>query len=156
MKYLCFSISDQSEEGLAEFAKYVRFEQEAGQIENNVITARGSWGGETEASFIMNSLDFLRAVEGTKYVVGQECIMEISECNKRYADIVHLDEEGMRLEISRFSVGCLKSVSREEAEANGDYTYRPDMDTYWIAQHGNPDHVPNPVHTDGAYQPSAR
>lgn len=131
MKYVIFSIDDQSPMGVLNFLKHFNERDTKG----TVVQCVGSYKGETEWSFLTLWEDFRDHVAFHNFVGGQESVLRISECNKQYAQLLYQDG-------AEQSLGSLKSVSKEEALKHDAWTYRPDLDVYWIAVQGNPDTVP--------------
>lgn len=131
MKYVIFSTDDQSPFAVQAFNSHVANAETKGHI----LPCVGSYKGETEWSWICREDDFKNVVIPTGAIQNQESVLEVSECNKQYAVLVYRDG-------TREGVGSLKSVDREEALRHDAWTYRPDIDTYWITVKGNPDTVP--------------
>lgn len=100
---------------------------------NNIIPLIGMYSGVRERSFMMEREDFLNCVPVT-YYYNQESILWVTECNKQYATLEYSDgtAEG---------IGCIRCVSEAEALAADGWTYRPDLDKFYIAVDGNPDRV---------------
>jgi len=134
MKYTIFSIDGvERTDNLRKFLNFILENKAYDNIKHNCIQCIGSYKGELELSFIMRISDF-KVVVDAGFVDGEESFVEFSECNKRYADLVWKD--GVRQ-----GLGSLKSVTKEEAMKHDSWTYRPDMNTYWITVKGNPDTV---------------
>ena len=87
----------------------------------------GVYMGQKEESIIINA-DHEPLVLSLCRDYNQECYM-IAETHKhglRKAYFVYLDDGRKEF------MGYLRSVSRERALESDGYTYRPDMDKYWI------------------------
>lgn len=111
----------------------------SGQCKNwggNFIQCVGSWEGKLEPSFICQTRDYEDHIKTSGYVDGQECVLQVSECNKQYAQLLYPNG-------TTESLGSLKSVAKDRAMEEAGWTYRPDLNTYWITVSGNPDTVPN-------------
>lgn len=135
MKYTIFSVDNHT--NLRKYARFLRYVSELeamDKLSGNVIPCISSYEGKLEPSFLCLTKDYEEFFKNHTSLKEQECVMQISECNKRYAQLVYPDG-------STFHLGCLKDVPAEEAKKKWEWTYRPDMDTYWIAVKGNPDHV---------------
>ena len=132
MKYVIFSIDNQHDA----FWRGVLAGMFKG-AKGNLIPCVGSYAGETEFSWLCLREDFDNLIAGTDLIAEQESIMAISECNKQYARLEFLDGER-----DNVGLGSLKSVGKEEAMQHSGWTYRPDINIYWVAVKGNPDTVP--------------
>jgi hypothetical protein len=99
---------------------------------SSLIHTIGLFEGTLEKSYLCNRKDFEEIVVDWGWVNNQHCVLGVTSCNKAYAQIEY---------ISRYieQVGCMHSVTKEEALSSPAYTYRPDLDLYWIAKVGNPD-----------------
>ena len=135
MKYTIFSIDNVTDwRVMSRFMRFVDELQAMGKMKGKAIQCVGMWEGALEPSFLCRTDDYLEHIDGSGYVDKQDAIMQVSECNKQYAQLVwHTGE--------RESIGSLKSVSKDEAWQQEGFTYRPDLDIYWIAVEGNPDTV---------------
>ena len=103
---------------------------------SNLIKLIGAYKGETENAYLARVADFDAFVKPMGFVANQESILRVSECNKRYAVLEYLADGTQQ------DLGCLKDVPEAEAKAQEAWSYRPDIDVYWIAIKGNPDHTP--------------
>lgn len=92
----------------------------------------GHWEGVTSQSFIMDEVEFNRLVRNSGMVDKQECFMHVTSCNKAYASLEYQD--GLSI-----ALGSMHQVSMEQAMRSDGWTYRPDLDVWWVAAHGNPD-----------------
>lgn len=137
MKYVIFSIDNVNDtHAMAKFMRHMDTQRAMGKMSGNMVHCIGSYKGEIEPSFLMRFDDFQEHVIGRGFVENQESILRVSECNKQYAELVYADQ-------SRESIGSLKSVSKDEAMKHDAWTYRPDLNIYWVAVQGNPDTVHN-------------
>ena len=103
----------------------------------SAVPAVGCYKGAREFAWVMAKPQFDAAIRASVFVVEQESVMLVTSCNKMYATLEYLDSDegcGNRLEF----LGSMHEVSPEEAEASDAWTYRADMDVYWVAK-GNPD-----------------
>ena len=102
--------------------------------DGNFVPIIGCYKGKLENAFICTQSDFNRFIRGTVYIVGQESVLHIASGNKQEAHLEYLADG------RRESLGSMHQVTREEAMASDGWTYRPDLDIYWVAKKGNPDH----------------
>lgn len=143
MKYTIFSIDDEQD---ASTRIGFRLMFAMSDARGNLIECRGSYKGKTENAFMCRSDDFDAFVWGTGWVDEQESVLRVSECNKQYARLDYADFSNPVVDehnpVRSEGIGSLKSVSEEEAMQHAAWTYRPDLNIYWIAVEGNPDHTP--------------
>ena len=132
MKYTIFSID-------GEASSYVRQDFEFMFKDDNrtigsCVPLVGMYKGEHENSYVCLSEDFNSFVLPMGFVTNQESILRVSECNKKYTTLVML-EGGKQTHL-----GCMKSVTEAEAMKEDAWTYRPDLDQYFLAVRGTNDH----------------
>lgn len=136
MKYTIFSIDKWYEvHQIAKFLRHVDTLSALQKLQGRVIPCVGSYEGVLEVSYICRSDDFDTHILNSGYVSGQESFVRLSECNKQYAELEY-QHTGVRK-----SLGSLKSVDKDTAMKETAWTYRPDLNTYWITVKGNPDTV---------------
>lgn len=135
MKYTIFSIDEVNNlHKLAKFTRHIDTQVAMGNLSGSVVTCIGSYKGEIEQSFMMLTADYETHVKPHGFTDKQESVLLVSECNKQYADLLFSNG-------SRLSIGSLKCVTKEEAMKQEAWTYRPDINQYWVAVDGNPDTV---------------
>lgn len=105
-----------------------------GQLEGHILPMLGKYKGKTEHCFICRRDDFDKHIRGSEYIKGQESIMMVASGNKMEVRLEYLDQRSPPV-----GLGCMHEVCREEAMQADAWTYRPDMDVFWIAKKGNPD-----------------
>lgn len=132
MKYTIFALDDQSAAGIQRFHNFVA----ATTMTSTPQLLIGSWEGTPEISFIVTTEDFDFYLLGTCFVAEQECVMRFSECNKRYCELHYLRGEEYTGEVD--VLGCLHTVSAEEAATHAGWSYRPDLGQFWAAKPGKP------------------
>lgn len=106
-------------------------------LEGGIMPVFGSWRGRVEQSFVMDTDDFKAHVLHSGMVDNQEAFLVVSSCNKAYAKLWYPREEGT--DACWIGVGCMHQVDKDEAMASEGWTYRPDMNAYWVCKTGNPD-----------------
>ena len=138
-KYTIFSIDDVNDiHALAKFTHYLDVKKAMQELKSEVKVCVGSYKGQLETSFLMRSDDFERFINcrsGWPFIKNQESILRVSECNKQYATLEYLATGKKEF------IGSLKCVDKDTALKQDAWTYRPDVDQYWIAVQGNPDRV---------------
>lgn len=139
MKYTIFSIDNHTDlRTMARFLRYLDELRAMNKLSGNVVQCIGSWEGKLEPSFLCRSDDWFKFIAHSTYVEGQECVMQVSECNKQYAQLVY-NHGGDWMDT--WFLGSLKDVDKEGAMMHKGWTYRPDLNTYWVVVTGNPDTV---------------
>lgn len=87
----------------------------------------GVYNGSKETSFLVRDTEHNRkVVDVLAHTYDQECVM-----------VLHPHIHGMYKAYFAYRdrkefMGYLRSATKEVAEAQGDYSYRPDIDTYFI------------------------
>lgn len=104
-----------------------------GQLEGHILPMLGKYKGKTEHCFICRRDDFDKHIRGSEYIKGQESIMTVASGNKMEVGLEYLADGRI------VDLGCMHEGCKEEAMQADSWTYRPDMDVYWIAKKGNPD-----------------
>lgn len=125
LKYTIFSIDNFTD--LHTLAKFLRLVDEARAMDKMVGTVKpliGSYEGKLEYSFIMRTDDFHTIVANSGYVANQESVMQVSECNQKYCQLVYPDGETEYL-------GRLRETGDMLPEYDEDFSYRPDTNTYF-------------------------
>ncbi len=85
--------------------------------------AIGFFEGKYEHSFIMLEKDFEEFVKPLGFVKGQKsflCIPDVGECSLKYQDGVEV------------IIGSLFIMGLKHAASNGNWTYLPEDDIYWV------------------------
>lgn len=132
MRYTLFSIDDEASPALRQ--SFETMFKEDRRTVGSCIPLTGMYKGKREYSYICLSDDFNIFVLPMGFVANQESILRISECNKKYTTLVILSGG------SEKHLGCMKSVTEEQAMKSDAWSYRPDLDQYFIAVKGNNDH----------------
>jgi len=129
MKYVIFSI-----DGQEDYVERMLFENSFRTSKKTVGSLKpltGSYKGAKEYSYICLAKDFF--VICGPWVLNQECILTVTECNKKYTHALYQDGTHEYL-------GCMKSVTEAEAKATDAWSYREDLDTYFITDINGNDH----------------
>lgn len=135
MNYVIFSIDNVTDlHSLSKFLHFVDVQRAMGRLKGEMKLCIGAYKGALEQSFLMTEHDFAHYIEGSEYVVGQESVLLVEDGHygETYASLHYL-MDGVR-DGEQVHLGLLKSVKKIVALAQGDWTYRPDLDTYWIAE----------------------
>lgn len=135
MNYVIFSIDNVHDlHTLAKFLHSMDVHRAMQRTTGEMKICVGSYKGVLETSFIMTEHDFGAFVEASEYVQHQESVLLVEDGHKgaMYASLWYLDR-GLR-DGEHYSLGRLKSVDKSVALEQDAWTYRPDLNIYWIAQ----------------------
>jgi hypothetical protein len=129
--YVIFSVDNvQDVRTLAQFSHHLDMKRAMQKTKDSVKTCIGSYKGVMEQSFIMSRGDFDLVVRGTKWVENQESILHIEDGNagKVYGELEFLSDG------SRQYLGQVSEVPQDEAMQHDGWTYRPDLNKYFIVE----------------------
>lgn len=135
MNYVIFSIDDVHEvHTLAKFTHTVDVHRVMQRMQGDMKICVGAYKGALETSFIMTEYDFAAFIEGSEYVLNQESVLLLEDGHRgnTYASLHYLSR-GVR-DGEHVSLGLLKSVDKSVALMQDAWTYRPDLNIYWITE----------------------
>ena len=135
MNYVIFSIDDVHEvHTLAKFTHTVDVHRVMQRMQGEMKICVGAYKGVLETSFIMTERDFATFIEGSEYVLNQESVLLVEDGHKgnTYASLHYLSR-GVR-DGEHVDLGLLKSVDKSVALMQDAWTYRPDLNIYWITE----------------------
>jgi hypothetical protein len=135
MNYVIFSIDDVHEvHTLAKFTHTVDVHRVMQRMQGDMKICVGAYKGVLETSFIMTEQDFAAFIEGSEYVLNQESVLLVEDGHKgnTYASLHYLSR-GVR-DGEHVDLGILKSVDKSVALMQDAWTYRPDLNIYWITE----------------------
>lgn len=135
MNYVIFSIDNVTDlHTLAKFTHHVDVQRAMKRMKGEMKLCIGAYKGVLEQSFIMTELDFGAFIEAGEYVQNQESVLLIEDGHhgEMYASLWYLDR-GLR-DGEHVSLGILKSVDKSVALSKDAWTYRPDLNIYWITE----------------------
>ncbi len=124
MHYVIFSVANDLHTR-AKFLRHIDTQRAMDHLKGNMVLCIGATGGVLEDSFILCAEDFNEFVRNSPYLKDQ-------------VSVLHVRGERMHCEFEFFCMdnkctgGCMVQVTAQEAFDNGSWTYRPDMNTYWI------------------------
>ena len=122
--YCIFTIDTQDNpRARAMFESYMRM-----FAKHKVVPCIGSYKGEQAYYYICHRSDFEKQILKSTWITTQESVVLFTECNKKYAQLVYLDDRPNE------HLGSLRDVPEMEAKAQDAWIYRPDMGCYWIAR----------------------
>jgi hypothetical protein len=124
--YVVFSIDNVNDvHVLAKFLRHVDTARAMNRMQGGIQQCIGMYNGLLEVSFIMREDDFNEHVKPFGFTDNQECVLHIVGSDMQ-ASLVSLTEVK--------DIGFYEAVSHEEAANATSWTYRPDMDQYFIAR----------------------
>ena len=135
MNYVIFSIDNVHDlHTLSKFLHHVDVQRAMQRMQGEMKLCIGAYKGVLEQSFILNQPVFDAFVEGSEFLQGQESVLLVEDGHKgeMYASLWYLDQ-GLR-DGEHVSLGLLKSVDKSVALAQDAWTYRPDLNIYWITE----------------------
>ena len=101
---------------------------------NRFKKVTGCYKGIKEKALVCSKGTFLELLRNSPELIeNQESILVTTRCNKLYTSLMFF-QDGYRLEL-----GSLHTVPKEEALYCEAWSYRPDLDKYFVAKMGNPD-----------------
>lgn len=137
MSYVIFSIDNEDNPfAMHLFMDYIDMVRSRAKT-SNLIPCVGSYNGQKENAFMWSLNDFNAHIRGSIFVTRQESILHVASGNKMEAELEYLQPDAAIL--THEFIGCMHQVCKEEALVSAAYTYRPDLNMYWVAKHGNPD-----------------
>jgi hypothetical protein len=131
MAVVIFSIDDVSNpRTLRKFIKMVDDLKAVGKLQGDFVLTFGMWKGVMEQSFLMCEEDFYQYVWESDWVEDQEAFLIVEVGPKGNQSAYLLDSDRASAEY----MGELKEVSFKEAAKHDGWTYRPDLNLYWIVE----------------------
>lgn len=125
MSYVIFSIDDVTDtRKLAKFLRHFDTQVALTKTKGYLMSCIGSYKGKLEQSFICHYDDYLDFVVPYGVVTNQESVLWIDSGDCLMCD-PEMNEEPIFL-------GELKEVSKKKALKSEGFTYRPDLDVYWV------------------------
>ena len=114
------------------FMKRVNELKALGNIKENVRLCVGSWMNELEYSYCLRKQDFDRYFIEGRFVVNQECFMQLHPVNPRNPNRLHayLDWKNGEKE----NLGQLQEIGKEYTDAHESWTYFCDTGKYFVTE----------------------
>lgn len=130
MSYVIFSI-DNGHSIKAQFNFYSDLisAKAQGHIKDNVVQCIGGWEHKLENSYLVTARDY-KYISGLEALKNQDCAVKIKDGVTRKSSLLYSDGREVQ-------IGNMTKVSKDEAMWNFGrgcgFTYRPDVDTWWMA-----------------------
>lgn len=129
--YVIFSIDNVHDvHTLAQFSHHLDMKRAMQKLKGKPVLCVGSYKGVMEQSFILLRDDFDLVVRDTQWVKDQESILHLEDGHK---GVVYGALEYLATGTTEH-IGIVKAVSQAEAMQHDGWTYRPDLNTYWITE----------------------
>ena len=135
MNYVIFSIDNVHDlHTLAKFTHHMDVQRAMQRMKGEMKICVGAYKGVLEQSFILTEHDFAATIEGSIFIDQQESVLLVEDGHRdeTYASLHYLSG-GVR-DGEHVSLGLLKSVDKSVALEQDAWTYRPDLNIYWITE----------------------
>jgi len=138
-EYVIFAIdNDDDVHTNAKFLRYVDEREVMGKTKGKMKLCIGSYKGKLERSYIMRWDDFMEHIAESGYVDNQESILILRDgyYGKVYATLKFNNDESKfpNVGYDDLFLGEFKSIPSNEAQYEEAWTYRPDLDTYYVCE----------------------
>jgi hypothetical protein len=138
-EYVIFAIdNDDNVHTNAKFLRYVDEREVMGKTKGKMKLCIGSYKGKLERSYIMRWDDFMEHIAESGYVDKQESILILRDgyYGKVYATLKFNNDESKfpNVGYDDLFLGEFKSIPSNEAQYEEAWTYRPDLDTYYVCE----------------------
>jgi len=138
-EYVIFAIdNDNDVHTNAKFLRYVDEREVMGKTKGKMKLCIGSYKGKLERSYIMRWDDFMEHIAESGYVDEQESILILRDgyYGKVYATLKFNNDESKfpNVGYDDLFLGLFKSIPSSEAQYEEAWTYRPDLDTYYVCE----------------------
>jgi hypothetical protein len=129
--YVIFSIDNVHDvHTLAQFSHHLDMKRAMQKLKGRPILAIGSYKGVMEQSFILLRDDFDAVVRGSQWIKDQESILHIED---GHGGVVYGALEYLATGTTEH-IGVMKEIDKREVMAYDAWTYRPDLNKYWIME----------------------
>jgi hypothetical protein len=130
MDYVIFAIDNDADlHTNAKFLRHVDQLRAMGIIKSSMKLAIGSYLGKLERSYVLRKDDFDGYVLGSGYVDDQESFLVLRD---GYYGVVYATLEYQSGD--KVFLGTMEQVDPQEALAGEAWTYRPDLNAYFITK----------------------
>jgi len=143
-EYVIFAIdNDDNVHTNAKFLRYVDEREVMGKTKGKMKLCIGSYKGKLERSYIMRWDDFMEHIAESGYVDKQESILILRDgyYGKVYATLKFNSAynsdwpaEFPNVGYDDLFLGEFKSIPASEAQYEEAWTYRPDLDQYYVCE----------------------
>ena len=129
--YVIFSIDNATDTHTqAKFLRFMDTKRVMSELQMPPVSLIGKYLGKLEHSFMCEEQDFLKYVLPYGWVDGQDCVMVV--WTTKAGNMMAYFRGISSVYISPSAP--LEQVSAEEAFKSDGFTYRPDLDIYWVVR----------------------
>jgi hypothetical protein len=130
MEYVIFAIDNDADlHTNAKFLRHIDQQRAMQKLSSNMKLAIGCYKGKLERSYVLRKDDFEEFVLESGYVDQQESFLILRD---GYYGVVYATLEYQSGD--KQFLGAMVQVDPDEAMAGDAWTYRPDMDAYFVTQ----------------------
>ena len=138
-EYVIFAIDNDDNVHInAKFLRYVDEREVMGKTKGKMKLCIGSYKGKLERSYIMRWDDFMEHIAESGYVDNQESVLILRDgyYGKVYATLKFNNDESKFPNVGHndLFLGVFRSIPAHEAQYEEAWTYRPDLDTYYVCE----------------------
>ena len=138
-EYVIFAIdNDANLHTNAKFLRYMDEREVMGKTKGKMKLCIGSYKGKLERSYIVRWDDFMEHIAESGYVDNQESVLFLRDgyYGVTYATLKFNNEQGYShmMRSNDLFLGAFKSIPSNEAQYEEAWTYRPDLDTYYVCE----------------------
>ncbi len=128
--YVLFSIDNVTNtHTLAKFLRHMDTQIVMGKTQGYLVQCVGSYKGKMEASFILNEKDYVDHVLPLEFTNKQESVLYL-DGDDGWLATSYDPFLGEATDI----LGYMEQVSKKKALKSDGFTYRPDLNAYWVAK----------------------
>ena len=143
-EYVIFAIDNDADlHTNAKFLRYMDEREVMGKTKGKMKLCIGSYKGKLERSYIVRWDDFMEHIAESGYVDNQESILILRDgyYGKVYATLKFNSAynsdwpaEFTNVGYDDLFLGVFKAIPSNEAQYEEAWTYRPDLDTYYVCE----------------------
>ena len=143
-EYVIFAIDNDADlHTNAKFLRYMDEREVMGKTKGKMKLCIGSYKGKLERSYIVRWDDFMEHIAESGYVDNQESILILRDgyygvtyATLKFNSAYNTDwpAEFPNVGYDDLFLGAFKSIPANEAQYEEAWTYRPDLDTYYVCE----------------------
>ena len=128
-KYVIFAIDNDNDlHTVSKFMRHVDTQKAMGKMRGTLKPCIGSYKGKLENSYIVTLEDFKQHVKKSGYIDNQESVLLLEDGHRgvTYGTLIYA---GFDKDVP---LGIMRAVSKDKAVTYDAWTYRPELDTYYV------------------------
>ena len=143
-EYVIFAIDNDNDlHTNAKFLRYMDEREVMGKTKGKMKLCIGSYKGKLERSYIVRWDDFMEHIAESGYVDNQESVLILRDgyygvtyATLKFNSAYNTDwpAEFPNVGYDDLFLGAFKSIPANEAQYEEAWTYRPDLDTYYVCE----------------------